>query len=488
MSSNTNNEWLEKIHYQDDHPSVIREAGYYAKFIDGDAYTTKSASAAFTRKEVDKWKPDKNHFGLHLIAMGSEESVGPNRNGDSWPASALQAYHQTFVKNGCFFREHKNRCQKTQGIGVVKAAAYNEPMSRIELIVWGDKRKAEEEYEMAKAGKEISFSMSARMPYDRCSICDKKSRSQSDYCNDLKENMLQYVPRMKKYAFARNMDDLKFFDISRVGKRADRVATYLRYMFGDDMAKAASFGERVITGADWAAMEFDGQRGLGSGALRSFTPWEMGTLEKLAAAEAELAETGANHLEVVRRGAPTGIPQHVILAFAQHDLPAVGGELAKRAMILDFKSFASLISGIPVVQLSADDTFNKVACGEMPRLFQSLLSLGGCECGDVAPMVAPDEFGCALVKDRDIIDDLINEVGDNLGMQSGRLLSRANRSCEKSASTVERHATDNAAFYRRVVDAYGYYVVKAAHIAKDVDGVSTPVLMLAVPAMNLALG
>lgn len=483
-------EWMEKIHYQDDHAAVIKNAGYRFQFIDGDAKMTKSASAAISRETADQWKPDSRHFGLHVIAMGSEESVGPNRNGDGWPAQALRDYHPTFTKFGCFFREHKNRCQKTQGIGQIKLAAYNDPMSRVELILWGDKNKAEEEYEMAKAGKELSFSMSARMPYDRCSICDKKSRSQAAYCSHLKNHMLQYMPQMKKYAFARNMDDLKFFDISRVGKRADRVATYIRYMFGDDMAKAASFGERVITGADWANMEFGGQRGLGQGLLRTFTPWEMDTLTKLAAAETELRSTDSKHLGVVRLGAPTGIPQHVLLAFANQDLPSIGGELAKRAMVMDFRSFAALASGMSLEDLDADGGFRKVAAVMLPELFSVMLSAGGCECGDAAPMVAPDEFGCALSQDKDLIDSMIRDVGDNLGMEEGRMLSRAARTLDKAASEKRQPSvieSGNDAFFQGVVAAYGFYAVKAAHIAKDVNGVSPGVLMHAVPAMNLSI-
>jgi hypothetical protein len=484
-------EWMEKIHYQDDHPALIKSAGFRFQFFDGNDRMTKSASAAISRDVADRWKPDSRHFGLHVIAMGSDESVGPNRNGDGWPAQALREFHPTFTKFGCFFREHKNRCQKTQGIGQIKYAAYNEPMSRVELILWGDKDKAAEEYEMAKAGKELSFSMSARMPYDRCSICDKKSRRQEDYCSHLKDNMLRYIPQLKKTAYAVNKDDLKFFDISKVGRRADRVATYIRYMFGDDMAKAASFGDRIITGADWAAMEFAGKRGLGSDMLRMFAPWESATLEKLAAAEAELRETGPEHLIAIRRGAPVGIPQSAILAFAAQDLPSIGGELAKRAMLLDFKSFSSLVSGLSLEDLDADNGFRKVAMDELPGIFGSMVAAGGCECGDAASMVAPDEFGCALSQDKDMIDNIIHEVGDNLGMEEGRMVSRAARSMDKSASVKVRGPAGDGGdveFFRGMLNAYGYYAVKAAHIAQGVAGVSPHILFRAVPAMNQSIG
>ena len=330
-----------------------------------------------------------------------------------------------------------------------------------------------------------------RMPYDRCSVCDKKSRKQEDYCSHLRDNMLRYMPQLKKTAYAVNKDDLKFFDISKVGRRADRVATYIRYMFGDDMAKAASFGDRIITGADWAAMEFAGKRGLGSDMLRMFAPWESATLEKLAAAEAELRETGPEHLVAIRRGAPAGIPQSAILAFADQDLPSIGGELAKRAMLLDFKSFSSLVSGLSLEDLDADNGFRKVAMDELPGIFGSMMAAGGCECGDAASLVAPDEFGCALSQDKDMIDNIIHEVGDNLGMEEGRMVSRAAKSMDKAASvSVREPAGDggDVAFFRGMLNAYGYYAVKAAHIAQGVSGVSPHILLRAVPAMNQPIG
>ncbi len=479
-------QWMEKIHYQDDHAAVIKSAGYRFQFFDGNDRMTKSASEAISRDVLQQWKPDSRHFGMHVIAMGSEESVGPNRNGDGWPAAALERDHGTFTKFGCFFREHLNRCQKTQGIGQIKHAAYNKPMSRVELILWGDKEKAEEEYEMAKAGKELSFSMSARMPYDRCSICDKKSRKQADYCTHLKRHMLQYIPELKKYAFARNMDDLKFFDISKVANRADRVATYLRYQFGDDMAKAAAFGERVITGADWANMEYQGGLGLDLGSLCLFTPWEDATLAKLAAAEDQLRAADPATTVAIRAAGPSGIPQSAILAFSRVDLPAVGGELAKRAMILDFRSFAALVSGLDVDALNNDASFHKAAAAGLPTLFSAMSAQGGCDCGAAGAMVAPDEFGCALSGEKDLIDNMITEVGDNLGMESGRLAARAVGCMDKAASAPKpTTGSGDEVFYGRVVQAYGYYVVKAAHIAKDAPGVSAPQLLRALPAMNL---
>lgn len=150
---------MDKIHYQTDQEDLLR-------LCDGQMFTLyddnikSAASDTFTKDMLREYAPDKNHFMLHVVAMGDQETYGPNKNGDGFPKEALEKYHPTFISDGCFFREHRNRCQQTQGIGSIKASAYNPKMRRVELIVHGDKEKAAKEYEMAKAGKALSFSMS----------------------------------------------------------------------------------------------------------------------------------------------------------------------------------------------------------------------------------------------------------------------------------------------------------------------------------------
>ena len=125
-----------------------------------DRFIKSAASDSFSKDKLRECAPDKDHFMLHLVAMGDQETFGPNKNGDGFPKQALEKYSDTFVTKGCFFREHRNRDAKTQGIGSVKAATYNPVMHRTEIIVWGNREKAASEYEDAKAGKPLSFSMS----------------------------------------------------------------------------------------------------------------------------------------------------------------------------------------------------------------------------------------------------------------------------------------------------------------------------------------
>lgn len=150
---------MDKIHYQTDQEDLLR-------LCDGQMFTLyddnikSAASDTFTKEMLREHAPDKDHFMLHVVAMGDQETYGPNKNGDGFPKEALEKYHPTFISDGCFFREHRNRCQQTQGIGSIKASAYNPKMRRAELIVHGSKEKAAKEYEMAKSGKALSFSMS----------------------------------------------------------------------------------------------------------------------------------------------------------------------------------------------------------------------------------------------------------------------------------------------------------------------------------------
>lgn len=105
---------------------------------------------------------------VHLIAMGTTEAYGPNRNGDGFSKQACIKYHPTFVKHARFYRNHKNK-DPEKSYGIVKASAYNPVMSRIELIVAlnGNEKAAkangglvaDKEMEKLASGDDIAVSM-----------------------------------------------------------------------------------------------------------------------------------------------------------------------------------------------------------------------------------------------------------------------------------------------------------------------------------------
>lgn len=148
-----------KLIYSDYNEELLKSAGSLISLVENDSHIKQASSSGVTRDMLEANKPDKDHFMVHLIAIGDGEKFGANKNFDYFPKEANQKYHHTFVENGHFFREHKNRDPKL-AIGHVKASAYNPEMSRVELVIHGHKEKAEEEYELIKAGKSLSFSMS----------------------------------------------------------------------------------------------------------------------------------------------------------------------------------------------------------------------------------------------------------------------------------------------------------------------------------------
>jgi hypothetical protein len=386
---------MDKIHYQTDQEDLLR-------LCDGQMFTLyddnikSAASDTYTKEMLREYAPDKDHFMLHVVAMGDQETYGPNKNGDGFPKEALEKYHPTFISDGCFFREHRNRCQTTQGIGSIKASAYNPKMRRVELIVHGNKEKAAKEYEMAKAGKALSFSMSCRVPYDICNCCEKKASSPANYCDHLKHNMLQYMPEFKKYAFAIN-DKPKFFDISAVEKPADRIAHYLDYAFPAG-EKSASFNG-VITGAQWAA--FEGVKLPGN--EPTWEPSQYSLIEKLAAAEeyvshilttksASKDQKASFVRDVVTNAFGEELEDKDIEKLRTLQVGTMCRELAKRASILPFYSFIAYATG-RTLQETKDDPITKRACHMLPEIFKKLMSSNcGCELGNMFD--SGSEYSC----------------------------------------------------------------------------------------------
>jgi hypothetical protein len=386
---------MDKIHYQTDQEDLLR-------LCDGQMFTLyddnikSAASDTYTKEMLREYAPDKDHFMLHVVAMGDQETYGPNKNGDGFPKEALEKYHPTFISDGCFFREHRNRCQQTQGIGTIKASAYNPKMRRVELIVHGNKEKAAKEYEMAKSGKALSFSMSCRVPYDVCNCCEKKASSPANYCDHLKHNMLQYMPEFKKYAFAIN-DKPKFFDISAVEKPADRIAHYLDYAFPAG-EKSASFNG-VITGTQWAA--FEGVKLPGNEPI--WEPNQYSLLEKLAAAEeyvshilttksASKDQKASFVRDVVTNSFGAELEDKDIEKLRTLQVGTMCRELAKRASILPFNSFIAYATG-RTLQETKDDPITKRACGMLPEIFKKLMSSNcGCELGNMFD--SSSEYSC----------------------------------------------------------------------------------------------
>jgi len=143
---------------------------YHSRGIDT-SFFTKRASSGVSDQFRSITPKDSNHSLIHLIAMGATDSYGYNRNGDGFfkyardvkgPQSnwkelevadgsihkksaetytertdtGLADRYKTFATHGNVFRNHKNKPARGDKIyGSIKAAAYNDPMDRVELMI-----------------------------------------------------------------------------------------------------------------------------------------------------------------------------------------------------------------------------------------------------------------------------------------------------------------------------------------------------------------
>ena len=201
---------------------------------------------------------------IHLIAMGTTEAYGPNRNGDGFSKQACIKYHPTFVKHARFYRNHKNK-DPEKSYGIVKASAYNPVMSRIELIVAlnGNEKAAkangglvaDKEMEKLASGDDIAVSMACSVPFDVCSCCGNKATSREEYCKGTDEggkceaggltsNICKFasVNGKIKQLYADNTQP-DFFDISNVFIPADRIA------YSSGLLKRAAYNQKYCKSA-----------------------------------------------------------------------------------------------------------------------------------------------------------------------------------------------------------------------------------------------
>ena len=420
-----------KVHYQTDQPELFKACGgVMFQLINTERGVKSAASDAIPRSVIEEHRPDKDHFLIHMIGMGDTETYSFNKNSDGWSKQALEDRHHTFVTNGHFFREHRNRDPK-QAIGQVKYAAYvpvdKGGMGRVELLIWGHKKKAAEEYELAMSGDPMSSSMSARVKRDVCNVCNHSATHPSQYCDHMRNHSGQYIPEMKKYAFVWNPEPT-FFDISRVRKPADRIAHYIQYRFPDeDMRKAAST-DMVILGTDWAEYE---------GLVIPDTQWELApSLLKIATRMSELeaevsqtlekqASTTSRREAFIKQAAGRVLGENIsdsqLQAMRQVRPGTLARELAKRACVLPFRVFCEY--ALKGTELDTPEVREKAA-SLLPQIMQSLLHEGA-EPG-MCNLLEPDEdyvSDCDPGK-KDLIDEVMEHADNEFGVRPEKAVHR----------------------------------------------------------------
>lgn len=232
--------------------------GVGLEIVDRQGELNKQASTIFGM-DYDALKPDDKSVGIHVVALGDAEHFGMNRNGDLFTKKACENYHDTFVKNGHVFRHHMNK-QAEKAIGKIVKSAYNAPMGRIELFIHVDKEKAAPELARLEKEGEIPFSMACRVDHDRCSICGamRKQAGDEHECDHVANHLgEQYDDGRKVGTFN---DEPQFFDISFVGRPADRIAWNLKVASVEDLDSVKLAEYEGVTAPDELACETESSR------------------------------------------------------------------------------------------------------------------------------------------------------------------------------------------------------------------------------------
>lgn len=185
-------------------------------------------------KDLLKVAKTKGQTDLHIIAVGSYEGTGFNRNGDCFRDYWCEKNAHCFKDaDRCVHRHHKNKPEDPK-FGNVKAAAYNKDMKRIELVVGLDNDKCADILDEQEKVGHTNWSMASKQAYDVCTWCNHKAKDDGDRC----EHIPDKIGEINKLGELCGMDNPnpRWFEISYVRRPADRI--------GMSLQKCAS--ERVL--------------------------------------------------------------------------------------------------------------------------------------------------------------------------------------------------------------------------------------------------
>jgi len=326
---------------------------------------TKQASEASKSNVIT---PDKDHVGIHVLALGESERYGFNRNGDGFPKKACVDYHDTFVKHGHVYEHHQNK-DPNKKLGDIVKSAYNKDMGRIELFIHAHKEKAASHLEKLAKDGEVAFSMACRVAEDRCSKCGQLRSSGKDprQCKHIADS-LGKTAEDGTYIGTYN-DHPKFFDISFVYRPADRIAW--------NLSKAASAaGIDSIKLAEDSGLWTPPELMLADGTSSE----KFSLLKKLAHFEdlyrslAGREPSGHEELqlwELRKAAACTGLDNSTIEELRRYEPEDVLPTLARNKIILDPESYCKYAMGTDLGQLRDHLDEVKQACdGVFSRLLK----------------------------------------------------------------------------------------------------------------------
>jgi hypothetical protein len=203
-------------------------------------------------KTIEKRKSDGKYgkqTDLHVIALGSYEGYGANRNLDSFSEEDCRKNKDTFLKawgqpdGRGVCRNHKNK-PKDPRYGTIKQASYNDKMRRLELLIGLDNDKCGPEIEKVASGGQVCFSMAAKLAHDTCSECGHKSYDgDKDRCDCIKHK-LGDITKTGNIIHMLNPNP-NWGELSIVGRPADRIAYSIKTASTHLTPKVAFIGDEL---------------------------------------------------------------------------------------------------------------------------------------------------------------------------------------------------------------------------------------------------
>ena len=342
-----------------------------------DSGQMRKRAAAGVFKDTD-FTTDSRHSIIHLIAMGDSEVYDYNRNGDAFygkgrfvefpePKGEKRAHIQcgnadrawTFEKYAKVYRDHKNG-KNDKVCGDVLKAVHNAKMARVELLISipHDDPVWRADVQKLASGEDLPWSMSCKVPGDRCSICGNFAPTKKSYCSHLKDHMTELTKSGHRVGMLN--DHMVYFDISRVRVPADRIAYSLMKVANFGTTQADRGDHMFIMPRIGIDADPDGVFGKSSAALR-----------KLSEIEKRIEATGSSMIDGLALKDMPELPG-ALVSMLGDDRPRIGSALQSLADIkisLSLADFARILLGSRADGLKGSI---RVATDALPGVFTRL--------------------------------------------------------------------------------------------------------------------
>lgn len=362
------NEGMVKLIYSSSFDSSV-DVGM--RIIEDPRQLKKEASTIFGC-DYDAVKPDKDHVGIHFVALGDYEHYGLNRNADGFPKVACEKYHDTFVKNGHVFRHHRNK-NPEKSLGTIVKSAYNSLMGRIELFVHAHKEKAKDELEKLARDGEIPVSMACKVAFDRCTICGalRKNSMDPEQCDHVRTS-LGKMAEDGKIVGTQN-DEPHFFDISFVTRPADRIAWNLKTASGEvlDSIKLAEY-EGIYVPDRLAITSKSAVEKLAI--MKKMAEFE--SMYLTLAKQASCRNSYEHYMWELRKAASTKLDDATIEALRCADPSDAFYKLAEEGIVMDVATFYKYVLG-PEYKVAEMHMHDITAL--LPGVYTRLVKAGECQ-------------------------------------------------------------------------------------------------------------